>query len=127
MHKLNISALTTELDKSQQDTVSAVSEKEASSSLFPLPLTRYGFNFTKSELRDVLALGYGWEPKPYPPNVPVEKLSLLPIPCIKEKEATPTCNLRYICNHERRLLWRQSRAKTPGIRRGNLRSQINMY
>ena len=56
------------MNDEQRHAVTLVSEKGASSWLAALPLKRYGFTLTKSEIRDGLALRYGWEPK----NVPVK-------------------------------------------------------
>ena len=65
----------------------------------------------------------------YPRNVSVEKLPLLPITCIVEREVTPTCNMtnyEIYCRIHRRLLWRRSTAKTPGNGKEIFRSN-NMY
>ena len=43
------------------------SEKRASNWLAALPLQRYGFNLTKAEFKDGVALRYGWQPKNLPP------------------------------------------------------------
>ena len=66
------------------------SEKGASNWLAALPLQRYGFNLTKVEFKDGLALRYGWQPKNLPPVVHVESPSLSPIHYTVPKEGIPT-------------------------------------
>ena len=72
--KDNIERATEELRETLTDderyVMALASEKGASNWLSALPLQRYGFNLTKAEFKDDLALRYEWQPNNLPPVCP---------------------------------------------------------
>ena len=72
--KDNIERMIEELRETLTDNeryvMALASEKGASNWLAELALQRYGFNLTKAEFKDGLALRYGWQPENLPPVCP---------------------------------------------------------
>ena len=71
-------------------TIQLVSEKGASSWLNALPLSKHGFDLTKTEFRDGIALRYTWEAKNTPAICPYGKEFSLTMPFIAPKAAIRT-------------------------------------
>ena len=65
-------------DTDMQRNIEQLSEPGASAWLGCLPLQEYGFNLTKDEFHDALALRYNKQVKTCPPNVLVKQSSLSP-------------------------------------------------
>ena len=73
-------------------TIQLASEKGASSWLNALPLSKHGFDLTKTEFGDGIALRYTWEAKNTPAICHAGKNSASPMPSVAPKAVIRTYN-----------------------------------
>ena len=71
-------------------TIKLASEKRASSYLSVLPLSKHGFDLTKTEFRDAMVLRYTWEANNTPAICPFGKEISVPMPYIAPKAGIRT-------------------------------------